>query len=171
MQMVKKIFLGILLFGAAILLFMPKEEIYFKLERELAKKGVEINERRIEETPWSLTIEGVTIYVEGIPVAKIESLRFFSLLLFNRLEVKHTEINEGFGNKIPSPIEEVRATYAVWMPTKTELFVEGAFGKAVGDISLVERRLYLRIEEEKAIDSVRSLLKKGEKGLYYEISF
>jgi predicted ribosome-associated RNA-binding protein Tma20 len=70
--MVKKILVSLLLVWGALILFMPKEEIYFSLERELAKQGVEINEAHIDEGLFTLKLEGVTVYVKGIEVATLK---------------------------------------------------------------------------------------------------
>jgi hypothetical protein len=40
-----------------------------------------------------------------------------------------------------------------------------------GSISLIDHTIHLDFVETKELGSIRSLLKKGEKGWYYETSF
>jgi uncharacterized membrane protein len=80
MQMVKKSVLIFLMLWFAILLFMPKAELYYTIEKSLAKQDIKLNEKSIEEGPFSLTLKDVTVYVKGIALAKIEELDFFTLL-------------------------------------------------------------------------------------------
>ena len=47
MQMVKNIFISLFFLWFAILIFMPKQKIYYTLEHELLKQDIKINEKGI----------------------------------------------------------------------------------------------------------------------------
>jgi len=171
MQMVKKILFVLLLLWGALLLFMPKEELYFSLERELARQGVEINEGSVEEGVFGLTLEDVSIYVRGIKVASVKKISLFTLLFYTKVDAEEILADESLHTMLPERIEEMVFTYSVLTPFTVHIEAIGSFGMAEGTASLKERLIHLDFKELKKADMIRSKLIKGEKGWYYEASF
>ena len=62
MQMVKRAFIVFMVAWIAIIVLMPKREFYYKLEEELAKHEVILNEESIDEGLFSLNLKEVSIY-------------------------------------------------------------------------------------------------------------
>jgi len=171
MQVVKKLLLGLILVWGALLLFMPKEELYFSLERELAKQGVEINEGTIHEGIFGLTLENVTVYVQGIKVATVEKVSLFTLLVYTRIEGETLIVDKSLQNMLPAEVNHLVATHSLLDPTTLHIEANGSLGRLAGEVSLTGRTVHLDFTETKKIDTIRSQLKKGEKGWYYETSF
>ena len=171
MQVVKKLLLGLILVWGALLLFMPKEELYFSLERELAKQGVEINEGTIHEGIFGLTLENVTVYVKGIKVATVEKISLFTMLVYTRIEGEMLIVDKSLQNMMPAEVDHLVATYSLLDLTTFHIEADGSFGTVNGEVSLTGRMVHLDFTETKKIDTIRSQLKKGEKGWYYETSF
>ncbi len=80
MQMVKKSFIVLMVAWLGILVLMPKQELYYKLEEELAKQDIKLNEAKINEGLFSLTLNQVNVYFKGINVATIEEVNLCTLL-------------------------------------------------------------------------------------------
>jgi len=171
MQMVKKIFLSLLLFWVALLVFMPKEEIYFRLEKELAKQEIEINESAVEETLTGLVLKDSAIYVKGIKVATVDQITFFTVLFYTKVTVSGLQMDESLKNMVPERIETLVLTHTVVDPVHIKLFAEGSFGTVDGSISIKERTVHIDFIEAKEIGMIKSNLKQGEKGWYYETAF
>ena len=171
MQVVKKLLLSLLLVWGALLLFMPKEELYFSLERELAKKGVELNEGIIHESLFGLTLEDVTLYVQGIQVAKAKEVSLFTLFVFTRIKIEELTIDKALQNMVPEEVKQAVITHSVLSPVTLHIKAEGSFGKLDGEVSITNRTVHLDFTETEKIDMIRPQLKKGEKGWYYETSF
>jgi hypothetical protein len=72
---------------------------------------------------------------------------------------------------LPSEIAKLEAVHSVLSPQILHLKAKGSFGKVDGEVSLNKREVHLDFVETKQIDMLRSVLKKGEKGWYYETSF
>ncbi|MCD6212354.1 MAG: hypothetical protein J7J02_05145, partial [Sulfurovum sp.] len=94
MQMVKNIFITFIVFWFALLLFMPKQELYFTLEKELAKQDIEINEESIEEGVFSLTLIKPVIYVKGIKIATIEKINIFTLIFTSNINIRSLSLDD-----------------------------------------------------------------------------
>ena len=171
MQMVRNILIGIVVFWFAILLFMPKQEIYYTIEKSLFKEGVELDETHLDEGMFTLKARGVTLYVQGIEVAKIEKIRFFTLLFYTSVRIDGIKVNDSFSAFVPEEISHTVLMHSLLSPLKVFLTSSGDFGLAEGEIALKERKIHIEFTDVKKLGKLRSQLTKGEKGWYYETSF
>ena len=74
MQMVKRSIIVFVITWIAIIVLMPKQELYYKLEEELAKHEIILNEEEIDEGLFSLKLKQVTVFFKGIDVATITDI-------------------------------------------------------------------------------------------------
>ena len=171
MQMVKKIFIGLLVIWFAVLVLMPKQELYYKLEQELATKAIKINEKSIEEGWFSLTLRGLDVYAKGIKLASIEEVTLFTLLFYSKVDIHNLLLDESLKAMAPTKTEDAKLTHAIWSALTVQVEAQGSFAGLVGDVHLAEKTLRLDFNDSKAIEDMQSKLKKDEKGWYYEASF
>ncbi len=169
--MVKKIFILLFVAWFALLFFMPKQELYYKLEKELAKQGVEVNEESIDEGVFSLTLHNASVYVKGIKVATVEKVSFFTLLFYTKAQIDNLVLDDSLKSMAPQHTDKAVLTHTLFSVLNVSIHAEGSFGLVDGDADLKERTLRLDFIEPKEIDSIKSQLKKDEKGWYYETSF
>jgi hypothetical protein len=171
MQMVKKSFIVLLVTWFAILLLMPKQEFYYKLEEELAKQEIIFNEGKMKEGFFSLNLEQVTVYFKGIPVATIEEVNLFTLLFYSTVELQALHVDDSLKTMVPQETQKALIRHSIIAPL--ELFVDasGSFGAVTGNIDLSERTVRLDFNESKNIEMLKPQLKKEEKGWVYETSF
>jgi len=171
MQMVKKIFITVFIVWFALLVFMPKQEIYYALEKELAKQEIEINEQSIKEGLFSLTLKQVSVYVKGIKVATIENLDFLTLLFYTKVELDSLLLDDSLKAMAPQQTDKALLYYTLLSPMTASIQAEGSFGIIEGNVDLKEQKLHIDFVETKEIEMIRSQLKKDEKGWSYETSF
>jgi len=173
MQMVKKIFIAVILVWFVLIVFMPKQEIYYKLEQSLAKNDIRLNEEKIDEGWFSLTLHKVDVYIKGIKLATIDEVNFFTLLFYTHVEVENLLLDESLKSKVPTDISDAVASHSILTPLKVNLNVEGSFGGASGYINIKEKSIHLDLNNTsvKGIEMLQSVLQKNEKGWYYETSF
>ena len=172
MQMVKNIFITFIVFWFALLVFMPKQELYFTLEKELAKQDIEINEQNIEEGIFSLNPIKPEIYIKGIKIATVEKINIFTLIFTTNINLKSLILDDSLKSFAPKKADVANISYSLFSPFKVTIEAEGNFGLLEGNANLNEKDLRIDFSETtKELDSIRSNLKKDEKGLYYETSF
>jgi hypothetical protein len=171
MQMVKKIFIVLLITWFALLVFMPKQKIYYALEKELAKNEIKINEKSIEEGFFSLTLKQVSVYVKGVKIATIEEVDFFTLLFYTKVEVNSLLLDDSLKSMAPQQTDKALFSHTFSAPLKVSLNAEGSFGVIEGGVDLKERIIHINFTETKEIEMIRSKLNKDEKGWAYETSF
>ena len=171
MQMVKKTVAVLLLIWFVVILFMPKEELYFTLEQELVKHDIELNEEIRNEGIFSLSLENVTVYVKGIPLATIKELELFTFIFYSSAHFDTLMIDESLKTMTPTEIESLLICQTIWSPLDLTVKAEGPFGEARGSIDLDKRILRMDFNDTKALGMLQSKLKQGKEGWYYETSF
>jgi len=171
MQVVKNTLIGILFFWFAIVAFMPKQELYYALEEKLAEQDIEINETRIEEGLFSLTISGAKVYVKGIEVASIEKIDLFTLLVYSSVDIENILFDDSLKSFVPQKIEKSLFLHSILSPFKVFITTMGSFGLAEGEADMNSRSVRIDLLDPKNIKPIQGLLKKDEKGWYYETSF
>ena len=169
--MVKKILLTLFLLWFALLAFMPKQEMYYALEKALAEQEIEINEQSIEEGWFSLSIRDASVYGKGIKIAGIEKFTCHTLLFYTKIEIDSVVLDDSLKAMLPQTTDKVLLTYSLLSPLTVWIHAEGVFGTLEGSADLKERKLHIDFTEVKEIGTIRSELKKGERGWYYEKSF
>ena len=171
MQMVKNSLIAFIIVWLGILVFMPKQAFYYKLEEALSKHDIKLNETSINDGLFSLTLKEVTVYFKGINVATIEEVSVSTLLFYNSIELQSLRVEDSLKKMLPQEIKSVTARYSILSPFEVSVDASGSFGSAVGNIDLNEGKVHLDFNESKNIEMLKPQLKKDEKGWYYETSF
>jgi len=171
MQVVKKILFGLLVSWFALIVFMPKEELYFSLERELAKQGIEINEGSIEESMFGLVLNNVTVYVRGIKIITIKKVSFSTYLIYSKVKMNELYSDKEVKSIVALHLEKAVLEHLIVSPLNISLRAIGNIGELTGMIALKDRKIHIDITDPKKVNSFKRFLKKSEKGWYYETAF
>jgi hypothetical protein len=171
MQMVKKTAGFLLVLWMALIVFMPKEELYFSLEKVLAKQGIEINEAQISEGWFTLKLHELTVYAKGIKMANIQDVECFTLLFYTHIMVNGVTVDKALKSMLPTKIETLQLTHSVLSPLQVQIEGKGSFGVATGTIDLTARKIHIEFEKSAKLGTFRSQLKHGKEGWYYESTY
>ena len=155
----------------ALVILMPKEELYYKLEETLHSQEIALNEEVIDEGLFGLSLKNVSVYVKGINVANIEEVNLFTILFYSYIEVKGLRIDDSLKTMVPQETQKAVLEHSVMAPFSVSVEAEGSFGTMDGKIDLNERKVHLDFNESKNIAMLKPQLKKSEKGWVYETSF
>jgi hypothetical protein len=171
MQMVKKLLLFGVVGWLALLLFMPKSELYNTLQRELNRYDIRLNEERIEEGAFDLKVEAITLYLKGIPIATIDHIEVVSYLFYTKVTIKELRLDASLHQQAPSRIEETILVHDITDPLMVYVDINGSLGTVQGGVALQERRVRLDLIEERSVEMIKGHLSKDEEGWYYETHF
>ena len=168
MQVVKKgvLFLGVL--WISIILFTPKQELYYLLEQRLQNMGIVLNEAQLEEKAFGLKLRNVKLYVEGIDTGEIKEINLWTLLLYTQVDFSGFSPSSAMLKITDIRLSKMQLSYALWDPRHIKIEAEGNFGKIIGDFNLQKQILRLRWIKIGAINSLKPYLKRDKKGWYYE---
>ncbi len=171
MQVVKRVIMVLVVLWFSLLLFMPKEALYYQLEQRLATEGIEINEEAIAVGAFSLTLKGVAIYVKGIEVATVEQIELFSLLFYSRLTIESLRVDDTLKAMVPQETYHATVYHSLLLPLEIRLDANGSFGTLTGHVDISHHKVRIDFPEVKSLGVLRTQLKQGEEGLYYETAF
>ena len=171
MQMVKKALMVLFTVWFAFVLFMPKRNLYYKVEQELSTQGIKINEAKISEGMFTLDIDKAVIYIKGIDLIHVKQVSFFSLLFYSSISLEEVVLDESLSSMAPTRLETATLSHVIWSPGHISVSGKGDFGIFEGDIDLVQRKVHLDFIESSKLGALKHQLKEGKKGLYYETSF
>jgi len=169
--MVKKSAIVLVAVWLSILVLMPKQELYYKLEESLEGYDIKLNEEKVEEGLFSVTLKDVSVYVKGIDVATIKEVKLSTFLFYNRISLQALHLDETLKNMMPQEIQQAVLVYSVLSPLKVSIEASGSFGGMEGLADLNERKVHLDFNESKQIEMLKPQLKQDEKGWFYETSF
>lgn len=171
MSMVKYILTLCVVIWLALVVLMPKQELYYKLEETLISQEIALNEEEIEEGFFGLSLKNVNVYIKGINVANIEEVNLFTVLFYSCVEVKGLRMDDSLKTMVPQETQKAVLGHSVMAPFSVSVEALGSFGSMAGEIDLNERKVHLDFNESKNIAMLKPQLKKGEKGWIYETSF
>jgi hypothetical protein len=168
--MVKKVLIIVISVWIASLVFMPKKELYYTLEHQLAKSNIQMNEGSIDEGIFGLDIADVDVYAQGIKVAHIDNIDFTTFLFYNSIELQNVKVDSSLKSMAPQDIESVDITYSIINPLKVYISAHGDFGEVDGYLDS-NKTLYFKFIQVGDIKPFVKGLKKNESGWYYEKQF
>jgi len=168
--MVKKAIIVFIVTILSLAIFAPKRELYYLLEDRLKENGIIIHNEEIEDGLISLTLNHPTIYFKGALVANVDKIRLWTIFFYSRMAIGHININPTFPNIIPSPITKLQVSYSLVDPTNLSILVTGNFEDLNGNLSIKDKNIHIDVTDKKLIKKLKSQLKKGENGWYYETS-
>jgi len=171
MQMVKKITGSILFVFLLVFVLMPKQELYYKLEHELAKEGIIIGNEKISEGWFTLKLEDASVYVKGIKVATIKEAEMFSLFFYTGVSLKEITLDHSLRSAVCEQMNEINLLHNVLNPFEVDVEADGDFGESSGVFSLNTQKLTMNFKEFGKLGTLKGQLKKVEEGWQYESSF
>ncbi len=172
MQVVAKGLLFLLVILLSLAIFAPKRELYYLLEEQLMQKDIIISNEEVHSGLLTLKLRHPELYIKGIKVAEIEEITLFTLLFYTSITANGIKTDTSLRRWAPVQVAAMSAYYQLFDPQRIVLNLIGSFGSAKGYLSYPENLLHLDLTTEgEPIKKLKPLLKKGEEGWYYEISF
>jgi len=169
--MVKKTVISIILLPLLILMFSPKKELLFLLEKRLATQGIVLADGQIETHPFGLTIDHPSVYVKGIKVATLQHLSLWSVLLYTQGNVEGVTFDPSLKSYLPARIAHVALVHSIVDPLRAQLRVEDPTVQGRGSIHLKKRTLSLRFTKLPKEISTTRYLKHTKGGWNYAQRF
>ena len=171
--MVKKImkfFAYLLFFVLALILFIPKSNLYYLAEANLKKFDVVISNEKLSDNFLSLNIENLDITTKAIDSGVIGEADITLLLFYNSVVLKEIKLSSLVESYLPSKIANLEVSYSILNPLELSALGDGDFGEARASLNLQTRELTLVLKPSKKmfLKYKRSLakFKKSQNGEY-----
>ncbi len=158
-----------LLFIVSLILFFPKNQIFYLLEEKLQTKDIIVSDEIRNSKFFSFEIKGANIYFQNLLTANIKDINITSFILFSKIEAKQILISKSFEQFLPNKIDEISLTYSISDFKNILINAKGEFGTFSGNIDVVSNVLKGELEASSLMKSkYRNLLTqfKLENGKY-----
>jgi len=176
--MIKKIllnsFLAIFVFYFVLILILPKSEIWYKIESELYKHKVVVDDETLNETPLFLDVQNGKILFEALRVAKFENKSLLLTGLYNKIEAENLQLGEDTAGFREFFFENLSVTHSVISPMILSISGFGNFGELKGRFNIETKQIDLLVQPSDKLKKERAVmrhLKKHEKGYIYNAKF
>jgi uncharacterized protein (UPF0332 family) len=159
----KKFFIFLAGFLIGIILFVPKDNLYYTLQSFLQKQNIYINSDI--KSGIDLNLKKGTVYYNGMDISKFQKIRVLPFIFYNEIEANKITLN--IGNY---KINSLKAFYSVFYPLKVFIKGECDFGKIEGYVNLFKKEIKLYIYNL-TNSYLKRFLRKDKKGYFYYAKF
>jgi hypothetical protein len=181
-----KFLLFVVLFVALVILFLPKENLYYLAEGQLfkldgGKVSIVLSNESLSDNGFVLKVQNADVFADALPyfsnenVAHIEELNVVPLIAYNEVNIKHISVAQKFQNFIPAQVESATLKFSLFYPVKVWIHLEGEFGRIDGSYNIYSKTIHLNLEPDNGIAARYPDLYKNFKDvegeLVYESSF
>ncbi|WP_428738046.1 hypothetical protein [Sulfurimonas sp.] len=154
--MVKKLGLSLgyfLVFVLALIMFTPKQSVYYFAEKKLQPFDVIISHESLEDNLFSLGIEHAQVYGQNIEAANVEKANVIILGLYNSVSIENVKLASFLESFVPQDVEHISINYSIINPLAVTISANGDFGVVDGELSLLDQNLSLVLQPSKLMHS------------------
>lgn len=175
MKRILKALIYVIFFIFISMLLLPKQELFYFLEKKLEEKNIVISNEQFENKVLGFDLKYSDIYFEQINVANVEKLSIDTYLFYNQVSIKNVRLLDSFKSMFPTPLTNIYLTYSILDYENIQIKADGIFGKLYGSINLFDRKAIVYLEATSSMkNSYSNVLRqmKFKDGRYvYEYKF
>jgi len=176
MVKLSKLLAYIFFFILALIYFMPKESVYYYLEKELLLNKVVLSDEEIEDSGFSLQLNNSKVSYDSIESADVENINIKIFLVYNSLSVSNVKLLDVASSFVPLHIDNINIKYTIFNPLNIVAESNGEFGQANAEVNILDRNMSVVLKPSqlmlKKYRATLRNLKKNEAGEYrYEKTF
>ncbi len=140
-----------ILFVYMLLVFLPKENLYYFVLQKLSEQSIDVTNTSVEDKYLGLSLKNSNIKYEKIDVATVDSIVVKSLLFKTNITIDNLKVQKSLKQFLPYDLDYIKITHSILNPL-------------VIDIKLSKQ---FEIKNKK----VMNYLTKTENGYRYEYKF
>jgi len=167
---VKKILAVFISVYLSLIVFMPKEQILYTALNTLSKERVNFTIKDISDYGIYADIKETTVIYDKMRVAKIEDMKLFVFLIYNKLSLDSVELKGSFKNMLNVTLLEGSLSYMIFNPYKIFIDAKTTIGDISGsfDIKTSKIKLFLKPNQRFNNFKYKRYFKKRDGGYVYE---
>ncbi len=155
----------------ALVLLMPKVELYYTLKKILERERIVLAQSDLKDRWFDLKIEGVKLYYDGIESARAEAVDLWPWLFYNQLRATGVRAGKDVRKMFDFNADRITVRHSVLHPMAATIDASGNFGKISGSVDVKSGKVKLRCEPTKRFlqsQAFREFFRKTGEGYIYE---
>ncbi|WP_456480674.1 hypothetical protein [Nautilia sp.] len=151
-------------FLLGVIVFLPKEELFYLLQKKLYEKQIYIKSD-VTSSLKEIRINNAKIYYNDIKMADLKKAKAYMFIFYNKIHL--TDLKLDIGNYA---IKKAEITYSITNPLKIEIKAVSNVADINGYADLSKRFVKIYFTNIKKAD-IEKLLKKDKKGYFYYAAY
>ena len=136
-----------------VLYFIPKTNLYYKLEHKLQPHEIVIHNEHVDDRWFWLEITDAQLYIQKLRSLSIQKTQVMLFGVYNRVDLEGVKLSSTFGHFLPTDIQTAKLSYALYDPLYINATVVGDFGNAKITLNLYEGLIHANIKVSKLMKS------------------
>lgn len=174
-KLVLKYLIYTILFVMTLVYFLPKENMFYLLEKKLFENKIIISNEKITEKSFSTLIDDSDVYYNNLKFSKVNNIDISTYIFVNNIKITHVKISDDFKNFLPQNIKYININHSILNPTNLEIDSKGEFGELSGIVNLINRRITVTLNASNQMKNrykiVLNRMKLKEGKYTYEYKF
>ncbi|AXH12180.1 hypothetical protein [Halarcobacter bivalviorum] len=172
MNFLVKLFLIFVLFIFSLIVFLPKEQLFYQFEKLLLKKEIIVSNELSKDKFFYLVIENPDVFYKKILSTNIEKVQFYSYLLFTKVNIENIFVSKSFRDYLPKSIENLTLSHSILDFKNININSSGKFGRLSGSYNIFNKKIKLELKPSNSVDlSFLRRFKEKEGRYIFEQSF
>jgi len=149
MKKLFKVLVLFILFFSFLIIFLPKEKVFFYALNALSKKNILFKSYIFEDKPYSFYLKDSNIYYKNIQALKIQDFSLNTYIVYNKLIINGIKVDDSLKQFVPSNIKNVNIKYSVLNPLFIDIDIYSKEFKVKGYIDILQEKLVLNLNVSK----------------------
>lgn len=154
----------VLLFLYALLVFLPKENLYYLALENLKTYNIVIKNEIIEAKSLELSIIDANVFFKSIDAIAIDLVRIKTLLFYSSIDATNVKIDKALKQFLPPKIDKIKIQHFITNPLNISISFNAKDIKGYGTFNLLERKLNINFSvSNKFVREYGALLRQAKK--------
>lgn len=165
MKSLLKSLLIFIFFIFALLIFLPKENLYYFALKKAYEEKIFVNSKSIKDDGLSLSIQKSIIYYDDIQALKVENINLNLYLIHNTINIYDIALDDMLRQFLPSKIKSLEISHSILNPLVVDIKANLVQAKAYGSFDILTNTISLNIKPSKQFLVLYKKLLKNMKKL------
>lgn len=164
-----------LFFLFTTLVLLPKENIYYLLEKNLKNYNIILSDEKIVEKLFGLHLKGIQLYSNEIHLANIDNTNIYTNIFYTKISIDKLKIEDTFKNFLPLNFSDIYFTHSIINPLNGIITAKSDIGEIEGIYKIDQNKIsFILIPKKNIAYKYKNMLRKfktNDGNYSYEFKF
>ncbi len=138
-----RIILYFIVFIYSLIIFLPKENLFFYIINQLENEKIFLNYTKSEDKFLKFRLDNIEIEYDDIKIAQISKIKIENYFFYNQITIKNIISDNSLQTFIPRTISNIKVIYSILDPLDINIKIDSRLANAIGTIDIINKKLSL----------------------------